>query len=92
MNMVIPGEEGPAEQHLRKDAPRTPDIDFLIVVLPRKHDFGGAVVAGRDVSGHAQFLDAREAEIADFQVAILVDEEITRFEVAVDDTGGVDVF
>jgi len=37
-------------------------------------------------------LYARQAEVADLQVAVFVDEDVGGFEVAVDDAGGVDVF
>jgi hypothetical protein len=37
-------------------------------------------------------LNAGQAKVADFEIAVLVDEDVAWFEIAVDDTGWVDVF
>lgn len=62
-----------------------------VVLLPREHDLGGSVVARRDVARHLRVGEAREAEVADLEVAVLVDEDVGRLEVAVDDAGRVHV-
>lgn len=62
-----------------------------VILLPGQHDLGSAVVARRDVSGHLGVLDTGKAKVADLEVAVLVDENVGRFEVAVDDAGRVDV-
>jgi hypothetical protein len=37
-------------------------------------------------------LDTGQTEVADLEIAVLVDEDITRLEIAMDDTCGVDIF
>lgn len=90
--MVLAGEQRLPLEHLGKDASRTPDIHLNIVLLPGKHDFRCAVVARRDVARHLRILDAREAKVADFEVAVFVDEDVGGLEVAVDDARRVDIF
>ena len=63
-----------------------------IVLLPREHDLRRAIVPRRDVTRHLRVLQPREPEIADLEVAVLVDENVGRLEVAVDDAGRVRVF
>lgn len=89
--MVLAREERPAGQHLRKDAPRTPDIDLDVVLLPCQHDLGGPVVPSRDVAGHLGVLDTSEAKVADLEIAVFVDEDVAWLEVAVDDAGGMHI-
>lgn len=90
--MVLSRQEWFAEHHLCEDAPDTPYIDLFGVSSEGEHDFGGSVVAGRDVAGHLGLLHSGKAEIAYLQVAVLVDEYVRRLEVAVDYPGGVYVF
>lgn len=90
--MVLSGEQRLALQHLGKDAAGTPDIDLNVVLLPREHDLGRSIISGRDITRHLRILDAREAEIADLQVAVLIDQDVAGFKVAMDDTCGVDIF
>lgn len=92
INMILPRKQWLPLQHLGKDAARAPDIDLDVVLLPRQHDLGRAVVARRDVARHLRVLDAREPEVADLEVAVLVDEDVGGLEVAVHDAGAVDVF
>ena len=90
--MVLAGEEGLALEHLGENAAGTPDIDLDVVLLPGEHYLGGAVVTSGNIAGHLRILDTSKSKIADLQIAVLVDENVTRLQVAVDDTGGVDVF
>lgn len=90
--MILAGEQRLALNHLGEDAAGAPDVDLDVVFLPRQHDLRSAVVSSRHVARHLGILQAREAEIADLQIAVLVDEDVAGLEVAVDDTGGVDVF
>lgn len=92
IDMILPREQRLPLQHLRKDASRTPDVDLDIVLLPRQHDLGRTVVARRDVARHLRVLDTRQPEVADLQVAVLVDQDVARLEVAVHDAGRMDVF
>jgi hypothetical protein len=60
--------------------------------LPREHDLRSSVVSCRDISGHLWVLNAGETEVANLQVAVFVDEDVGGLKIAVNDTGGVDVF
>jgi hypothetical protein len=91
VDVVLAGEERLALEHLSEDAAGAPDIDLDVVLLPGEHDLGGAVVAGGDVAGHLGVLDAGEAEVADLQVTVLVDEDVAGLQVAVHDAGRVHV-
>ena len=90
--VILSREQRLALQHLCEDAPRTPDIDFHVVLLPCEHDLRRSIVSRRDVSGHLRILDACETEIADLQVAVLINENVAGFEIPVDDACRVDVF
>lgn len=87
INMILARKQRSSQQHLRKDTARAPDIHLLIIPAPGEHDLRGAVVPRRDVAGHLILLDAGEAEVADLQIAVFVDEDVAGFEVAVDDPG-----
>lgn len=91
VDVVLAGEERLALDHLGEDAARGPDVDLDVVLLPGEHDLGRAVVPGGHVAGHLRVLDTGEAEVADFQVTVLVDEDVAGLEVAVDDARGVHV-
>lgn len=89
VDVILAREQRSTSQHLGEDAPRTPDIDLDVVLLPCQHDLGGTVVARRDVAGHLGVLDTGEAKVADLEVAVFVDEDVAWFEVSVDDAGGM---
>ena len=91
VDVVLAREQGLSLDHLGEDAARGPDIHLDVVLLPCEHDLGCAVVTRRDVAGHLRILDTREAEIADLEVAVLVDQDVAGLEVAVDDARGVHV-
>lgn len=91
VDVVLAWEEGLAFEHLGKDASCTPDVDGNVVLLPGEHDFGSTVVSCADVSSHLRVLDTSETEIANLEIAILVDENVAWFQVTVDDTCRVDV-
>jgi hypothetical protein len=92
VDVVLAREEGLSVEHLGKDAPGAPDVHLHVVLLPREHDLRCPIVPRRDVSRHLGILQAGEPEVADLEVAILVDEDVARLEIAVDDAGRVDVF
>ena len=92
VDVVLSREERLALEHLSEDAASTPDVHLHIVLLPCEHDLGRSIVSGGDIAGHLRVLDTGEAEIANLQIAVLVDENVGGLEVTVDDTGGVDVF
>ena len=89
--MILSWEEGLSLQHFRKDASSAPNINLHIILLPCQHDFGGTVVSCRDIASHLWVLDTGETEIANLQVAVLVDQNIGWLEISVDDTGRVDI-
>lgn len=92
VDVILAWEERLALEHLGKDAACAPDIHLDVVLLPCEHDLGGAVVPGRNVARHLGILDACETKVANLQVAVLVDQYVTRLEVSVNHAGRVDVF
>ena len=92
INMILAWKEWLALQHFRKNASRAPNVHLDIIFLPRKHDFRRSIVPRRYITSHLRVLYPGQTKITDFQVAVLVDEDIARFQVSVHDTGGVDVF
>jgi hypothetical protein len=90
--MIFAGEKRFAVKHLSKDATRAPNIHLNIIFLPSQHDLRCTVVPCRDVTGHLRVLDARQTEITDLQVAIFVDKNVARLQVAVDNTCRVHIF
>jgi hypothetical protein len=92
VDVVLSWEQRLAFEHLSKDAACTPDVDLNIVFLPCKHNLRGAVVAGGNVAGHLRILYTGQAEIADLQITVLVDENVAGLQVSVDDTSRVNIF
>lgn len=83
----------------RRDSPDTTPFRKLrllltgdVVLLPGQHDLWGAVVASGDVTRHLWILETGETKVADLEVAVLVDEDVGRLQISVDDTGGMGVF
>ena len=92
VDMILPGEQGSPFQHLGKYTASTPDVHLDIILLPREHNLGGAVVSCRHVTGHLRILDTSEAKVTDLQVAVLVDQDVAGFEVAMHHTSRVYIF
>lgn len=92
VDVILARKERLALQHLRENAAGAPDINLNVILLPRKHDFWGSVVSRRHISSHLGVLNARKSEITNLQIAVLVDQDVARLEVAMDDAGGVDIF
>lgn len=90
--MVLSREERLALQHFGEDTACTPDINLHIVLLPGEHNLGGSVVTCGDITRHLGILNSRQTEIADLQIAILIDENVAGLEVSVDHTSGVNIF
>lgn len=86
VDVVLAWEERLALEHFGEDASGTPDVDGNVVLLPGEHDLGSTVVSCADVSSHLRVLDTGEAEIADLQIAVLVDKNVAWLQVTVDDT------
>ena len=92
IDMILSREERFSLNHLRENAGCAPDVHLHVVLLPCKHDLGGAVVSCRNVAGHLRILNTGKTEIADLEVAVVVDEEVLWLQVPVDNPCGVDVF
>lgn len=92
VDVVLAGEQRLALQHLGENASRTPDVDLNVVLLPCEHDLGSAVISRRDVASHLGVLNTGETEVANLQVAVLVDENVAGLQITVDYTSRVDVF
>lgn len=88
---VLSGEDGLAENHLCQNAPNRPNVDRVVILLPREHNLRRPVVPRRDVTCHLGILDPRESKVADLEVAVFVDEDVGWLEVAVDHAGRVDI-
>lgn len=90
--MILSWEQWLSLQHLREDAGRTPNIHFHVVFLPCEHDLGSAIIPGRDIACHLRVLNTGKTKVANLQVAVLVDEDVARLKIAMDNTGRVDIF
>jgi len=96
-------QEGhPLPQELGDDAADGPGVHGLAVVLDPDEEFGRAVPEGDYLAGEGTVgllykansgvtKLAGESEVCDLEDALLVDEEVGEFEVAVDDVLGVGV-
>lgn len=92
VHVVLAGEQRLALQHLCKNAACAPDVDLDVVLLPREHNLRRSVVPCRDIARHLGVLYTRKSEIADLEITVLVDKNVARLQVAVNNSGGVDVF
>lgn len=92
IDVILAREQRLALEHLGKDTPGTPDVNLHVVLLPCEHDLGRSVVSRRDVARHLGILNPRQSKVTDLQVAVLVDQDVTRLEVAMDHSGRVHVF
>ena len=82
------GEEGPAGIHFCHYTPCRPDVDAGVVGAGAEEDVGGAVPEGNNLVGEGVDGDtegAGEAKVGKFELAFVIDEEVLRFEVAVED-------
>ena len=82
------GEEGPAGVHFCHYAACRPDVDAGVVGAGAEEHVGGAVPEGDNFIGERIDGDAEgpgEAKVGEFELAFVVDQEILRFEVTVED-------
>ena len=80
--------------HFREDAAEAPDVDGGGVGLGAEEDLGGAVPQRDDlvrVRPDGEGEGARQAEVCELDGAAVVDEQVLRLEVAVEDAMGVAV-
>lgn len=92
VDVILSWEQRLAFQHLCENTSRTPNINFDVILLPCKHDFGGSVVSCRDISCHLRILNTGETKIADLKIAVLVDEDVAGLEITMNDTCRMNVF
>jgi len=90
--VVLAGEKRLSLEHLGKYTSRTPYVDLHVVLLPGEHNLWRPVVPCRNVASHLRILNACETKVTDFQIAVLVDEDVAWLQVSVNNTGGMDVF
>lgn len=90
--MILSGKQRLAFEHLCENTSRTPNINFHIVFLPSKHDLWCSVVSCRDISGHLRILNTSETEIADLEIAVLVDKNVAGLEITMNNPCGVNIF
>lgn len=92
VDMIFTGEKRLAVEHLCENTAGAPDVDLDVVFLPCEHDLGGAIVSGRDVAGHLRVLDPGQTKIANFEIAVFVNQDIAGFKIAMHDTSRVHIF
>ena len=81
------GEEGPAGVHFCHYAACRPDVDTGVVGAGAEEDVGGAIPEGDNFIGERIDGDAEgtgEAKVSKFELAFVVDQEVLRFEVTVE--------
>ncbi|KAM0859882.1 hypothetical protein ACQ4PT_046899 [Festuca glaucescens] len=93
VHVVPPREERRPVDELHEDAPDGPDVDGRRVVGGVEQQLGGPVPPRDDVLRHHVALrrGARQAEVADLEVAVGVEEQVAGLEVPVDHVRRVDV-
>lgn len=94
VNLRVAREERLARAHLGKDAADGPHVDARRVLAAAEENLGGAVPERDDLVGVGAQGDAKgagETEISELQVAVAVDEQVLRLEVAVEHTVAVAV-
>lgn len=84
VDVVTAGEKRLALDHLGQNAPDGPEVHLGVVLLPRQHDLRRSVVPRGHVAGHLGVLDSGQAEVADLEVTVLVDQDVQRLQVTVD--------
>jgi hypothetical protein len=87
IKIVLPSKEGLTVYHLRHDATDGPDIDGCVVVLFANEELWSSVPSGCYVVRHfaCGWHDASETQIADFDLIMLTDEKILRFNISMND-------
>jgi hypothetical protein len=83
------GEEGTSSVHLCHDATCRPDVNAGVVGAAAEEDVRGSIPEGYDLVGECVDGDSEgsgETEIGELELAFVVDEEILRLEIAVEDS------
>ena len=85
-------EEGRTHRHLGKDAAHRPHVDRRIVVARAQQDLGRAVPERDDfvrIGAQRNTKGTRQTKVGELQVALLVNEQVLRLEVAVQNAVGM---
>lgn len=90
--MVLPWEQRLSFKHFCKDTTSTPNIYLHVVLLPGKHDFWCSIITSRHVASHLRILDSGQTKVTDFQIAVLIDKNVGRLEITMNNACGMDVF
>jgi hypothetical protein len=90
--VIFSWEEWLSLKHLCENAACAPDVHLDIILLPREHDFRRTVVSCGDIASHLGILNTGKTEIANLEIAVLVNKDIAGFKITMDDASGVDVF
>lgn len=91
VDVILSWEQRLALKHLSKDASSTPDINLNIILLPCKHNLRCSVISGGDITSHLGILNTGKTEIANLEIAVLVDKDVAGLQIAMNDTCGVDI-
>lgn len=98
VDIVATLKEWSSTEQLGENAADRPHVDSLGVALEAQHNFWCTVPPRSHVFRHVSSVllgvngeTTRETEIANLELAVGVDEEVTGLQVAVKDIGGVDV-
>ena len=86
--MILTLEEGLLGGHLREDAADTPDVDGTRILVGAQEDLGGAVPEGHYLVGvhaHGDAKGAGQAEVGDLDRTVLVDQQVLRLQIPVED-------
>lgn len=84
--MVFSREKWRFENHLGQNTPDTPHVNTVSVFLPCQHDFRRAIIPSRDIAGHLGVLFSGQAKVTNFQVAVIINQNVSWLEVTVNDS------
>lgn len=96
-------EDGLASEELGKDTAHGPDIDGRRVVLETQHNLRRSIPPRSNVLCHeassclltscfwVRLESSGQAKVANLELTVGIDEEVSRFQISMQHTGGVDV-
>lgn len=94
VEVVVTREEGCAAKQLRENAANGPDVERVCVMTGVEDDLGRSVPPGdhvlRQRSGRL-LIASSETEVADFKVTVLIQQQVARLQITMDDRRAVDV-
>jgi len=94
-DVVLTGEHDFSAHDFSKSAACGPHVDLMRVFVTREHNLGSTIVASHDVLGQIFTLlfaqVATEAKVTDFEITVLVQQNVTRLEISMNNIGRVQV-